>query len=151
MPRYSRSYLLRVIYRSEDTAISNEACILSPIHIDTLPFFGISAHGHTTISLCRDTHPYRPWETVLLHPTYRAGLFDRDNLNSMENIANSLSEFEAAINECNYVQLQALSNIPLSTWIVKHFSTSGYLILHSNTEFYANFYRSITFVHLPMS
>ena len=36
--------------------------------------------------------------------SYRAGLFDRDNLNSMENITNSLSEFEAAISEYNYVQ-----------------------------------------------
>ena len=36
--------------------------------------------------------------------TYRAGLFDRDNLNSLDNIANSLSQFEAVINEHNYVQ-----------------------------------------------
>ena len=36
--------------------------------------------------------------------TYRAGLFDRDNLNSMDNIANSLSHFKPIINENNYVQ-----------------------------------------------
>ena len=84
--------------------------------------------------------------------SYRAGLFDRDNLNSMENIANSLSEFEAVINECNYVQalndlwdntdivelilsgipsyanyvtfeFVGMTNIPLNTWIVKHLPT----------------------------
>lgn len=35
--------------------------------------------------------------------TYRAG-FDRDNLNSMDNIANSPSPLQATVNECNYVQ-----------------------------------------------
>ena len=43
--------------------------------------------------------------------TYRAGLFDRDNLNSMDNIANSLSLFRATINECNYVQALKASTI----------------------------------------
>ena len=36
--------------------------------------------------------------------TYRAGLFDHDNLNSLDNIANALSQFESVINEHNYVQ-----------------------------------------------
>jgi hypothetical protein len=49
--------------------------------------------------------------------TYRAGLFDRDNLNSIENIANSLSLFQAAINEYNYVQ--ALNDLLDSTGIVE--------------------------------
>jgi hypothetical protein len=67
--------------------------------------------------------------------TYRAGLFDRDNLNSMENIANSLSQFQAAINECNYVQ--ALNDLWDSTDIVE-------LIL-SGIPSYANY------VTLPIS
>ena len=37
--------------------------------------------------------------------TYRAGLFDPDNLNSLDNIANALSQFESVINEHNYVQV----------------------------------------------
>ena len=49
--------------------------------------------------------------------SYRAGLFDRGNLNSMESIANSLSEFEAAINEYNYVQ--ALNDLWDNTDIVE--------------------------------
>jgi hypothetical protein len=36
--------------------------------------------------------------------TYRAGLFDHDNLNSLDNIADALSQFESIINEQNYVQ-----------------------------------------------
>ena len=49
--------------------------------------------------------------------TYRAGLFDRDNLNSLDNIANSLSQFESVINEHNYVQ--ALNDFWDSTHIVE--------------------------------
>ena len=36
--------------------------------------------------------------------TYRAGLFDPENLDSLENIADTLHHFESVINEHNYVQ-----------------------------------------------
>ena len=70
--------------------------------------------------------------------TYRAGLFDRDNLNSMENIANSLTQFEAVINEHNYVQ--ALSDL----WDTRDSTHIVELIL-SGILSYANY------VTLPIS
>ena len=36
--------------------------------------------------------------------TYRAGLFDRENLDSLDKIADSICHFESVINEHNYVQ-----------------------------------------------
>ena len=57
--------------------------------------------------------------------TYRAGLFDRDNLNSMENIANSLTQFEAVINVCNYVQ--ALNDLPWDSTHIVELILSGIL------------------------
>ena len=49
--------------------------------------------------------------------TYRAGLFDRDNLSSLDNIANSLSQFESVINEKNYAQ--ALDDFWNNTHVVE--------------------------------
>jgi mannitol/fructose-specific phosphotransferase system IIA component (Ntr-type) len=71
--------------------------------------------------------------------TYRAGLFDPPSLNSLDKIADSLSQFEAVLNENNYVQalddlldntrtvelvLSGMNDTPLNTWIVKHFPTT---------------------------
>lgn len=36
--------------------------------------------------------------------TYRSGLFDPVNLNSLDKIADSLRQFEAVLNEDNYAQ-----------------------------------------------
>lgn len=46
--------------------------------------------------------------------TYRAGLFNPPNLNSLDKIADSLSQFEAVLNEDNYVQAleDLLDNTP---------------------------------------
>ena len=49
--------------------------------------------------------------------TYPAGLFHRDNLDSLENIANALNHFESVINEQNYVQ--ALNDFWDNTHIVE--------------------------------
>ena len=49
--------------------------------------------------------------------TYPAGLFEHDSLNSLNNIANSLSQFESIINERNYVQ--ALNDFWDSTRVVE--------------------------------
>lgn len=62
--------------------------------------------------------------------TYRAGLFDRDSLNSMDKIASSLTQFEAVINEYNYVQ--ALNDLWDSTHVVE-LILSGILFLSMQT------------------
>ncbi|KAF8816728.1 hypothetical protein BYT27DRAFT_7237858 [Phlegmacium glaucopus] len=78
--------------------------------------------------------------------TYRTGLFDLANLNSIDKIVDSLSQFEAVLNEDNYVQalddlldntqiveliLSGMSDIPLNTWIVNHFPTTHDLFVPS--------------------
>ena len=69
--------------------------------------------------------------------TYPAGLFDRDNLNSLDNISNSLWQFESVINEHNYVQ--ALDDF----WDSKHIVE---LILSGILS-----YASANYVTLPIS
>lgn len=70
---------------------------------------------------------------------YRTGLFDPVNLNSIEKITDSLSQFEATLNEGNYVRalddlldnthiveliLSGMNDIPLNEWIIEHFPTT---------------------------
>lgn len=47
---------------------------------------------------------YTPTMSYQRKITYRSGLFDPVNLNSIEKIADALSQFEAVLNEDNYVQ-----------------------------------------------
>lgn len=95
--------------------------------------YHINAHGHATASLYRSNFFYLIHRSRILHGnhfstctptmscprkiTYRTGLFDPVNLNSIDKITDSLSQLEATLNEGNYVR--ALDDLLDNTHIVE--------------------------------